>query len=552
MESKSDQIEDHASIEDIYQVAELASTSSEGSIYDDPSIRAYDESSKMKLYLEGLYSPGSGDICTKFATMSRSSMFLHQYYQYPSVKDPGIEQALLFPEGKKIYADDGQELYLDLCKEMDVIPVRMFHRQLKTKSINLKYYGVNPVGIRAMCLALASNRTVECLDLTSNFLEHLDACYHLGELLGKRTALKSLILSGCRIGFRGLQRVIVHLHSRIMTTLDVTGNNILDTGVSYIAEQIRHGAIIRRLNLGRNDLSSESCIMLAEVLEIKPVVQYLDLSWNKFVKMKGPSTLFRILSVSDVLVELNMAWTSIAVVRELGNLLGIKTLKVLNLSNNRLGSPSAHVLANRLHLAKSLQILDVSSNPFTPSDALYLLSKMRHKKVRLKQLLMDYISVSKEFGIELNEIKQLRSKRNMIVTHGDILRNYTLPERDLKGILMNRLHLVMSKMKHIDIDILLYFLEQNKTKSTLETSEFARILKQYEVPLKDDFIQEFVKAFSGSRAAAKFINLDLVVDYIRRFFPDKKLPPTPPATVVAATGTQTPLPSNKKTGKKKK
>lgn len=52
---------------------------------------------KMTLYKKGLYDPGSGEICTKYITMSDSSVLRHKYYQYPSVRDPGIIEALKYP-----------------------------------------------------------------------------------------------------------------------------------------------------------------------------------------------------------------------------------------------------------------------------------------------------------------------------------------------------------------------------------------------------------------------------------------------------------------------
>lgn len=63
--------------------------------------------------------------------------------------------------------------------------------------ILLKYYGVNPVGVRAMSMALNCNQYVRRLDLTSNFLSE-DACYHLGQMLRENVALQELVFCECR------------------------------------------------------------------------------------------------------------------------------------------------------------------------------------------------------------------------------------------------------------------------------------------------------------------------------------------------------------------
>ena len=73
----------------------LFSSSSE-SFEEIPSVPS-SENVKMLLYQQGLYDPGSGEICTKYVSMSDSTVLRHPYYNYPGVKDPGIKEALLNP-----------------------------------------------------------------------------------------------------------------------------------------------------------------------------------------------------------------------------------------------------------------------------------------------------------------------------------------------------------------------------------------------------------------------------------------------------------------------
>lgn len=60
-----------------------------------------------------------------------------------------------------------------------------------------QYYGVNPMGVQAMCAALAFNPFVKKLDLTSNFLND-DACYHIGQILKDNVTLDELVLAQCK------------------------------------------------------------------------------------------------------------------------------------------------------------------------------------------------------------------------------------------------------------------------------------------------------------------------------------------------------------------
>ncbi|KOB77589.1 Uncharacterized protein OBRU01_02357 [Operophtera brumata] len=166
---------------------------------------------KKYLYSQGLYTPGSGQLCTKCITQSDSDIFRHPYYNYPAVNDPGIKAAILSPELPVIHGDDGQTLYLSLCKEMNSCPVRLFYKNLRTDDINLSYYGVNPQGVRSMAMALQYNRFVKRFNLTDNHLND-DACFHLGQMLKYNVTLQELNLTGCRIGATGILRLGESLH----------------------------------------------------------------------------------------------------------------------------------------------------------------------------------------------------------------------------------------------------------------------------------------------------------------------------------------------------
>lgn len=84
---------------DILYKGSLTSTSSDEHPSKESSILRYEpeDSPKMKLYKEGLYDPGTGEICTDYVAMSDSAVLNHPYYEYPGVKDPGIVKTLCFP-----------------------------------------------------------------------------------------------------------------------------------------------------------------------------------------------------------------------------------------------------------------------------------------------------------------------------------------------------------------------------------------------------------------------------------------------------------------------
>uniref|UniRef100_A0A2H1WVH2 SFRICE_011472 n=1 Tax=Spodoptera frugiperda TaxID=7108 RepID=A0A2H1WVH2_SPOFR len=95
-------------------------------------------------------------------------------------------------------------------------------------------------------------------------------------------------------------------------------------------------------------------------------------------------------------------------------------------------------------------------------------------------------------------------------------------------------------------ETVLYLLEKNRTEKYLDLAEFNRCMKANDTQLKDEFLEQMYRSFQGIKSdkGAKSANLDVIVDYIHRLWPDKKLPPTPPPTPPP------PPPPPKKKGKK--
>ncbi|XP_038210465.1 leucine-rich repeat-containing protein 74B-like [Zerene cesonia] len=530
--SSSSVVSEELSVHEILHQPVFSSSSEEPPTEEWSSLVALsiEDAPKMALYKHGLYNPGSGEICAKYIPMSASSILIHPYYNYPGIKDPGVLQALLDPEEHKQYLTDGQELYLDECEKMKVIPVRPFWRGLLQRTIDLKYYGVNPIGVQAMCKALSYNNNVVRLDLTSNFLDN-DACYHLGQLLGENTVLQELILSGCRIQCRGVRRIVVKLYGRSLDLLDLSRNQLGDKGFEYVAEQLLRGAVIKRLNLSFNELGMDSALSFARAIEGNNTISHLDLSWNQLSTMKGTTELIEKLGGNKFLVELNVSWNALKIAKPLRKLLSAPSLRVLDLSNNKLPRTAPRLLGLGLVKARRLDTLDLSNNPFTPDDALYLLRALEKKKVRLNNLIMDNIAVTREFLEERKRILKHSYRKNTNVTYGNVLYNYSLSTADMRLIIMKRLDFITKRPgKKTQMDIALYFLEKRKTLELMQPREILRDLKAAGITVDENLVNHLAESFPGpmSDKGTSTIKLDRVVDMIQRLWPERKLPPTPP------------------------
>ncbi|XP_049866225.1 leucine-rich repeat-containing protein 74B-like [Pectinophora gossypiella] len=495
---------------------------------------SFTESPKIALFKKGKYDPGSGEVCVKYITASDSEVLRHPYYNYPAVTDPGIVLALEEPMPATVYDAQGQIRYLELCKETAMPPVRDFYRGLIENVINLRYYGVNPAGVRNMCLALAKNRVVQRLDLTSSFLNrNLDACFHLGELLGENRSLKELILAQCRIGPEGLERLIPSLHHANLDVLDLSKNQLCDDGVKMLAEKITRGANINKLNLSYNNLGLASAEALARALEFNVrSITHLDLSWNLMYHPKALKVLVKALSGSKVLQELDLSWNAMMGGDFLGDLLTTGTLQKLNMSNNKLALQSIESITEKLRSAKALQVLNLSCNPIGPQEAYKLLKKMRLKSVKLQTLMLDEVEVTKEFAEEVKQILSLKHRANAKVTHGRVVGNYTLKDVDMRDLLMRRLYFLGTRgPKKKRVDVMSYFLNIRKTSTVLIPKQMMVDMKSAKAQVDEDLIMELSRVFPGPRIdkSQRAIDLESVVEYIARKWPGLKAPVTPPS-----------------------
>ncbi|KAJ8725934.1 hypothetical protein PYW08_004117 [Mythimna loreyi] len=494
-----------------------------------------EENQKKLLYNEGLYDPGSGEICAQYITMSASSVLRHPYYKYPPIIDPGIEVALLAAEPKVVYPDDGQALYLALCKEMNQCPVRIFYKGLLRERIDLRYYCIDPNGFRAMAKALKYNNTVEELDLTDNFLNH-DACYHMGEMLLSNRVLTELNLRGCRIGPQGARRLFHNLHQNdALKVLDLSYNKLGDDGMEYLAKAVRFGLNVTKLNLSYNSITGKGVSFFIEPFETHNKFTHLNFSWNKIYTPGGFAFLEK-LSESSNLEVLNLSWNALSGARfglALKHILFCPLLRKLNVSNNMLTTESIRNMLVAIGKAANLTFLNLSFNPITSMDALSLLKKVGEITTNVRTLLMDNVNIREEFLLTLADIKKLKSKKHLVVTYGNLEDSYKIIGPDPRDIILRRLDYVVRKTKKSKVDLALFALQRQKDNVLLmNTKELMYGFRREGVYLDEDLVEELAINFQepGQSKTAKVKNLDVNawVEYIKRKWPDKQLPPTPP------------------------
>ncbi|XP_068630116.1 leucine-rich repeat-containing protein 74B-like [Battus philenor] len=493
-----------------------------------------EENVKIINYRQGLYDPGSGEICTKYIPMSASSVIRHVYYNYPAVPDPGVKEALFDPEPKVIYPDDGQELYLALCKEAETYPISSFHRQLLENKVNLRYYGVTQAAFRIIAMSLKLNKYVTILDLTDNWIGE-DGCFHLGQMLAENCTLKVLILYGCRIGPGGAKRLLHNLaQNRALRELNLSRNQLKDEGVRYLAKAITQGADVCKIDLSYNDLADLSVTYIVDALEINKKLTHLNMSWNFLKSANAVFYLCCVLASNKSFLDLDLSWNALGGLRvgkSIGILLRNHNVHTINLSSNKMTAKAIKPIAKALEKDTHLNTLIMSANPMSPEDAYKLLLPMLKPTVKLEKLILDNVMVKSNFVKLREEILSLDFRKNAEIVYGGV---YAEPVRqiiNMRDLVLNRIDYIgKTKFKNRQLDIALMVMSLYKMdKEPMDTKPFIKALRVMGLTLPEELADQLTTLFAGPpKPKSTTVNLAAMVDYFKRKWPDRQLPPTPP------------------------
>lgn len=526
--------------EELYAKQEQSKSSSEVPMEEWSSLislNTFFSNNSQTLQGQGLLSPMRVEICTEYIHQSDNSI-LNPYYCYPAVLDPGIKESLLEPDTRRPpYSTDGLKLYLDLCKESNACTVRQIYTNLLKSEINLKYYCLSSVDVGIMATALQYNEYVKRLDLTDNYLD-LNACYHLGEMIKSNRTLEELILDGCRIREAGLRRLGTKLKVNYsIKTLSLAKNDLNDNGGEIFANIIDSGAIFSRVNLSYNNLGVKTAYALSKALIFSNHLTHLDISWNPFINVGSTVVFIKALAgTSDVLKELNISFMGLDSVRVAEAIAGVTLLpklKILNLSDNRFSDNCAGLLVSNLAASK-LHTYNLSNNCFTPVGACSILQMLTERRVKLQNLYLDNICVNRDFLAILQDIRTMKKRKNFVVTFDKVLHDWEAIGDDPRWLILKRGDFMGKMKKKTQKDVPMFLLSMSHVADYIKAKELIEISKNKKIPINDDWVDGLIQAFPGPIVDKKHtVNTKKMREYIRRIWPNMKLPPNwePPVTI---------------------
>ncbi|XP_072354288.1 NACHT, LRR and PYD domains-containing protein 3-like [Scyliorhinus torazame] len=225
--------------------------------------------------------------------------------------------------------------------------------------------------------------SVETLTFSGLTLTPID-CVILSHVIGLCETIKHLDLQNCYIRYEGLQRLKPVLHKCHVLRLRM--NELGDSGVKLVCAVLRKmDCKIQELGLEENRLSDSCAEDLAFALSTNRSLKNLNLSNNKLgdaavrllsVALRNPECKIQTLGLADVCLTVSCATVLVSILDT------NQSLMDLNLSNNKLGDSGVKLLGEALRKPDcKIQKLGLSAVSLTPSCAEDLASTLRENKV---------------------------------------------------------------------------------------------------------------------------------------------------------------------------
>uniref|UniRef100_A0A674JVG9 Leucine rich repeat containing 74A n=1 Tax=Terrapene triunguis TaxID=2587831 RepID=A0A674JVG9_9SAUR len=272
-----------------------------------------------------------------------------------------------------------QELYLEACKLVGVVPVSYFLRNMEEPYMNLNHHGLGPQGAKAIAIALVSNTTITHLELEDNWIL-AEGVMCLVQMLRENCYIQELVFN-----FPPSSNTLEH------------GNNFREETAQYFAEALVGNYRVKELDLSHNEFSEKGGEHLGQMLvvisllslEVNGTLKILDLSWNGFGN-EGALALGEALKLNNILVQ-------------------------LDISSNHINNEGAGKLAKGLEVNGNLKILKLSHNPLTVEGAIALVTSIRkNPKSKMEEINISNVLVNGSFLKLLDVVCQVHPELDVI------------------------------------------------------------------------------------------------------------------------------------------
>uniref|UniRef100_K7GJB9 Leucine rich repeat containing 74A n=1 Tax=Pelodiscus sinensis TaxID=13735 RepID=K7GJB9_PELSI len=317
----------------------------------------------------------------------------------------------------------GEELYLEACKLVGVVPVSYFIRNMEEPYMNLNHHGV-PLGPEkhSSRTALYSNTTIIHLELEDNWIL-AEGVMCLVQMLRENCYIQELNISNNHLDTEGAEAISRIFLDNIssLRAVQLSGNNFREETAQFFAEALLGNYRVKELDLSHNEFSEKGGEHLGQLLANNEILEFLNLSWNH-LRLKGAVALGAGLRANGTLKILDLSWNGFG--NEGAVALGEalkqnNTLVLLDISSNHINNEGAGKLAKGLEENGNLKILKMTQNPLTVEGAIALVTSLRkNPKSKMEELNISNVIVNGSFLKLLDAVCQVHPELDVI--YGDV------------------------------------------------------------------------------------------------------------------------------------
>uniref|UniRef100_A0A8C6JDW8 Uncharacterized protein n=1 Tax=Melopsittacus undulatus TaxID=13146 RepID=A0A8C6JDW8_MELUD len=152
---------------------------------------------------------------------------------------------------------------------MEVVPVSYFIQNMAKSYINLNHYGLGPKGVKAIAIALMSNKTVTHLELEDNYML-AEGAICIAEMLQENSTLQELNISNNHLDTAGAKAIANLLLDNVSFL-----HTILLSGRLYVPKKshclctfvsLQRNFQVKELDLSHNEFSEKGGQLLGQML----------------------------------------------------------------------------------------------------------------------------------------------------------------------------------------------------------------------------------------------------------------------------------------------
>ncbi|XP_074091770.1 leucine-rich repeat-containing protein 74A isoform X3 [Macrotis lagotis] len=185
-------------------------------------------------------------------------------------------------DSEKLFTTGQEDLYIEACKLVGVIPVSYFIRNIEEAHMNLNHHELGPKGTKAIAIALVSNTAITRLELEENWMME-EGILALMQMLHENYYIQELNVSNNHLDYAGAKIITDFLleNTSSLWSIQLAGNNFKDETAHMFYNAFVSNYRIKVLDLSHNAFSEKGGEQLGQMLVLNEGLQTLDLSWNQ-------------------------------------------------------------------------------------------------------------------------------------------------------------------------------------------------------------------------------------------------------------------------------